>query len=158
MLVGTAMRLLVFALGVLVATAAPARAAAIPLHWTEPISAYSRHLVLTVRVASLELGPGRWSAALSITNEGDNVIGLQNRFAVLAGPAEVGWPDVVLPARTTRPALPRTLGFHATWRGVVSGPGSPPRSSYLRLRLGRFELAVAPNLHLTVVSRHFCTW
>lgn len=145
------------AAGLAVAAPPPAGGDTFPLRWIEPISAYSRHLVVTVRVGTLTIERGRWSATISIRNEGDVRIGLRNRFALLAGPYPTGWPDVVLPAAGSS-TLPRVLELRARWSGVVGGRGVPPRSTYLRLRLGEFAIAMQPNLHLTVVSRHAWAW
>jgi hypothetical protein len=130
-----------------------ASATTAPLGWTERAVAYG-HLSITFRIDRLVLEKRSWSATMAMRNW-DIALSVDERFALLASSARSGTAEIrTLPVTRVQPALPRVLGVRQGWHGTIGGRGSPPRGSYLRLRLGVFHAVIAPNLVIRHVTRH----
>lgn len=130
-----------------------------PLAWTETYGQPGARLVFSVR--QLEVRRDAWSATVSVTNKtgigfevGDRDNLVDRRFGVMVFQTgdlreleqrnRAGELPPVRPARSYVPALPEVLAPGATWRGVISAPGSLPARSWVRLSFGTFVAVGEP--------------
>jgi hypothetical protein len=123
------------------------------LGWRETYGANGQELVFSVH--SLEVGPGGWSARLTVQNNtsvsyavGDPRATLDRSFGLrlfssgelsdLQERNESGTLPAVRLASSYRPSLPAVLEPGASWTGTISAPGSLAAGTWVRVVFGAF--------------------
>lgn len=136
---------------VLAATASAAKAPVVKvsttkLGWVEKLDK-DPATRMTFTIASYGTVKGGWTVKLSITNTGKGAITINRKQFGLAEfdtKSNFTKPTRYL-AGVMVPAIPAKLAPGKTWKGVMTGPGTPNQHLFLRMVFGSFTSTSSPT-------------
>jgi hypothetical protein len=140
----------------------PAAPQTIALGWRESDGG------LTYSVRSIAVTEDGWRVEASVTNRRRDALDVlyphlagHTRFGLIVSthrelPSTDRFADLETPffEQEEHPPVPTTLQPGESWRGVFSGPGRPPRGTYIRVTFGRFVPPGRPAEGFHLVTRH----